>query len=163
MKTPRESEIDDLYRGPLDEFTKARNMLAKSLSGSDRKTIGSLVKPSLPMWVINQLYWRDSATYKALIDASEKLRSAHLAALTANGRTVDTRKFDHLHQTTVEKAFAKATGMAEKSGLKLTDSVREAIRRTLAALPGAEPAGRLTREPAPVGFRSAVWGEATTC
>ena len=128
----------------------ARNALAKTLSGNDKKVIASLVKPSLAMWVVNQLYWQDAPTYKALVDASEKLRAAHRAAL--NGRKVDTSKPDELHRTTLEKAFAKAAAIAQKNGVSLTDTVRDAVRRTLAALPTDEAPGRLTREPAPVGF-----------
>jgi hypothetical protein len=149
--TPKlEPQIDELYTLPLDEFTKARNTLAKALSGSDKKHLASLVKPSVPMWVINQVYWQDAPTYKALVDASEKLRAAHRAAL--NGRKVDTSKPDELHRTTVEKAFARATAIAQKQGTTLTPAVRDAVRRTLAALPTDEAPGRLTREPAPVGF-----------
>lgn len=150
MKPRLEPQIDELYKLPLDEFTKARNALAKTLSGSDKKDVASLVKPSLPMWVINQLYWQDAPTYKALIDASETLRAAHRAAL--GGRKVDTRKADELHRTTIEKAFAKATAIAQKKGTALTDTVRHTVRRTLAGLPTEEPPGRLTREPPPAGF-----------
>ena len=75
MNPKLESQIDELYKLPLDEFTKARNALAKTLSGNDKKDVSSLVKPSVAMWVVNQLYWRDPATYKALVDASEKLRA----------------------------------------------------------------------------------------
>ena len=102
------------------------------------------------MWVVNQLYWQDAPTYKALVDASEKLRAAHRAAL--SGRKADTRKPDELHRTTLEKAFAKAAAIAQKKGVSLTDTVRDTVRRTLAALPTDEAPGRLTREPAPVGF-----------
>jgi len=150
MKQKLVAQIDDLYRLPLEEFTKARNTLAKSLSETEKKQIGSLVKPSLPVWIINQLFWHDGPTYKALIDAAEKLRAAHRLAL--GGRKADTRAPDHLHRTTVEKAFAKAIGLAEKRGVRITDSVRETVRRTLAALPGDETAGRLTRPPEPAGF-----------
>ena len=150
MKRGLAGQVDDLYRLPLGEFTPARNALAKSLEGAARKDVASLVKPSVPMWVINQLYWKDDATYNALIDASEKLRAAHRAALT--GRKADTRQADQLHRTTVEKAFAKAIGIAEKGGVRVTDAVRDTIRRTLAALPGTEPPGRLTRPPEPAGF-----------
>ncbi len=149
--TPRlQSQVEDLYKLPLDAFTSARNTLAKSLSDLEKKEVSALVKPSLPMWVINQLYWRDAPTYKALIDASEKLRAAHRSALA--GRNADTRKADELHKATVEKAFAKAVADAEKNGHRLTDTVRDAVRRTLAALPTEEPAGRITREPPAAGF-----------
>ena len=102
---------------------------------------------------INQLYWQDAPTYKALVDAAEKLRTAHRSAL--SGRKADTRKPDQLHRTTIEKAFAKAIGIAEKGGGAVTDSVRDTVRRTLAALPGDEPDGRLTRPPEPAGFQFA--------
>src|SRR5688572_2169337 len=150
MKSRLDLQIDELYKLPLDEFTKARNALAKTLSGSDKKDVTSLVKPSVPMWVVNQLYWHDPPTYKALVDASEKLRAAHRAAL--GGRKVDTRKPDELHRTTVEKAFAKATAIAQKKGATITPTVRDAVRRTLAALPTDEPPGLITREPPPAGF-----------
>ena len=150
MKPKLEPQIDELYSLPLDEFTKARNTLAKTLSGSDKKDVASLAKPSLAMWVVNQLYWQDAPTYNALIDASEKLRAAHRAALA--GRKVDTTGPDHLHRTTLEKATGKAMAIAQKKGVSPSDAVRDAVRRTLAALPTDERPGRLTREPPPVGF-----------
>ncbi|HET9467182.1 MAG TPA: hypothetical protein VFO48_02175 [Vicinamibacterales bacterium] len=150
MASKLESQIDDLCKLPLDEFTKARNALAKTLSGGDKKAVASLVKPSVAMWIVNQLYWQDAATYKALVDASEKLRAAHRAAL--NGKTVDTRRPDELHRTTLEKALVKAIAIAQKKGATVTDPVRDAVRRTLAAVPTNESPGRLTREPPAVGF-----------
>ena len=102
------------------------------------------------MWVINQLYWHNKPTYQALVDASEKLRAAHRAAL--SGRATDTRKAGELHKTTLEKAFAQSIGAAEKKGVHTTDAVRDTVRRTLAALPTDEAPGRITREPPPAGF-----------
>ena len=150
MKARLDPQIDELYKLPLDEFTKARNTLAKTLSGGDKKDVAALVKPSVPMWVVNQLYWQDAPTYKALIDASEKLRAAHRAALA--GRKIDTRKPDELHRTTIEKAFAKASAIAQKHGMTITPTVRDAVRRTLSALPTDEAPGRITREPPAAGF-----------
>jgi hypothetical protein len=150
VKQQLESRIDELYQLPLEEFTNARNALAKTLPGADKRRVASLVKPSVPMWVINQLRWNDAAAYNALIDASDKLRAAHRAAL--SGRNADTQKAEAVHRTTVEKAFAKAVSIGEKRAGRLTDTVRDAIRRTLAALPGEEPPGRLTREPPAAGF-----------
>lgn len=150
MKAKLDAQIDELYKLPLDAFTKSRNTLAKTLSGNDKKAVASQVKPSVAMWVVNQLYWQDPSTYTALVDASEKLRAAHRAAL--SGRATDTRKPDEMHKTTLEKAFVKATAIAQKKGVVLTDTVRDVVRRTLAAVPTDETPGRMTREPAPVGF-----------
>jgi hypothetical protein len=150
MKARLDAQIDDLYKVPLEEFTRARNALAKTLTDKEKKAVAALVKPSLPMWIINQLYWEAPPSYNALVDASEKLRSAHRAAL-AKGN-VDTRTPDELHKATVEKAFAQALALARERGVSVSDAARDAIRRTLSALPTDEPAGRLTREPPPVGF-----------
>ena len=150
MKRNLEGQIDALYRLPLGDFTKERNTLAKSLSGEEKKAVGALAKPTVPMWVINQLHWEDAPAYRALVDAAEKLRAAHRSAL--SGKNTDTRKPDELHRTTVEKALARALRIADSHGVRLTDTVRDAIRRTLSALPGDEPAGRLTRAPEPAGF-----------
>ena len=150
MKPKIEAEIEELYKLPLDDFTKSRNALAKTLDGSDKKTVAGLTKPSLPAWIVNQLYWHDASTYRALVDAAEKLRVVHRAAL--SGRNVDTRKPDELHRTTIEKAIAKALALAERRGVSVSDAARDALRRTLTALPVDEPAGRITREPPPAGF-----------
>ena len=67
--TPKlDSRIDELYKLPLDEFTKARNALAKTLSGTDKASVASLAKPSVAMWAVNQLYWQDAPTYNALVE-----------------------------------------------------------------------------------------------
>jgi hypothetical protein len=46
--------IDELYQLPLDEFTAARNALAKSTGDA---SIKKLEKPSLSAWAVNQLFW----------------------------------------------------------------------------------------------------------
>ena len=142
--------VDELYRLPLEEFTSARNALAKTLSGDDKRIVASLPKPTVPMWAVNQLYWNDRATYKALIDAAEKLRSAHRAVL--GGKKADLRKPDEVHRAALDRAAAKATSLLEQAAGRVSEPARDTIRRALAALPNDEQAGRLTREPEAVGF-----------
>ena len=150
MKRGLAAEVDNLYRLPLNEFTSARNALAKTLSGNEKKEVAALVKPSLPMWAMNQLYWQDRPTYDALTNASEKLRAAHKAIL--SGRKADTRQPDQLHRTTLEKALTRAVEIADRQGVRLTDAARDTLRQALSALPADEPAGRHTRAPEPAGF-----------
>ncbi len=142
--------VDELYRLPLEEFTKARNTLAKTLSGDEKRIVASLPKPTLPMWAVNQLYWNDRATYKALIDAAETLRAAHRAVL--GGKKADLRKPDAVHRAALDRAAGKATRLLEQAAGRVSDPARDTIRRALAALPNDEQAGRLTREPEPAGF-----------
>jgi hypothetical protein len=145
-----EAKVDELYQLPLEEFTKARNALAKTLSGDRKRGVASLAKPTVPMWAINQLYWKDPSTYKALIDAAEKLRAAHRALL--GGKKVDLRKPDELHRAALERAARKTTDLLAQAAGHASEPARETIRRALATLPGDEQAGRLTREPEPAGF-----------
>ena len=47
--------LDRLFQLPLDEFTAARNTLAKA-SGADGAAIRQLSKPPVAAWAVNQLY-----------------------------------------------------------------------------------------------------------
>lgn len=145
-----DAKVDELYQRPLAEFTQARNALAKTLSGDRKRIVASLPKPTVPLWAINQLYWKDPSTYNALIDAAEKLRAAHRAVI--GGKKLDLRKPDEIHRAALERAAAKTLNLLERTTGNISEPVRTAIRRTLATLPGDEQAGRLTREPAPAGF-----------
>jgi hypothetical protein len=145
-----DAKVDELYQRPLAEFTSARNALAKTLSGDRKSLVSSLPKPTVPLWAINQLHWKDPSTYKALIDAAEKLRAAHRAVI--GGKKIDLRKPDEVHRAALERAAAKTVSLLEREAGNVSEPVRTAIRRTLATLPGEEQAGRLTREPGPAGF-----------
>ena len=69
-----DSEIDRLYQLPLDEFTSARNALAKT-AGPDAARIRALVKPPIAAWAVNQLYWKKRNVWDDLIAASENARA----------------------------------------------------------------------------------------
>jgi hypothetical protein len=75
---------DDLFGLPLDEFTAARNALAKALKAAGDPTadeVKALAKPSLPAWAINQLARRSPQAIDTLLDAGERLRKAQSEAL----------------------------------------------------------------------------------
>jgi len=145
-----DSQIDELYQLPLEQFTEKRNALAKSLSGSAKTKVRHLLKPSVPLWAVNQLYWHDRPTYNALVDASDKLRAAHRALL--SGHKADIRKPEQVHRGAIERALAKTIGLLEKGGLHASSAVGDTIRRSLAALPTDEQPGRLARPPEAAGF-----------
>jgi len=82
-------EIDRLFELSLDEFTAARNELAKRLAKEGEKErseeVKALAKPSAPVWAINQLARREKAQVRALLDAGAKLRRAQERALGGGG------------------------------------------------------------------------------
>jgi hypothetical protein len=145
-----DARIDELYQRPLDEFTGARNALAKTLSGDARRQVAALAKPTRALWAVNQLYWRAPATYKALVDASDKLRVAHRAVL--EGKKADLRKAEHVHRHALERAVAATADFLAQSGDTPSEAVLATARRVLAGLPSDDHAGRFTGEPPPAGF-----------
>lgn len=141
-----DDEIDRLYQLPLDEFTAARNLLAKE-GGAE---VRGLAKPPLPAWAVNQLYWKDRATYDALIRASEEMRRTHKSVLAGKGG--DLRAAGKAHDEALDAALKATLSRLEQSGHPVTDATRQGIATTLRALPSDEPSGRLTRTLQPGGF-----------
>ena len=144
-----ETEIDRLYQLPPDEFTAARNALAKE-AGADRAEVRALEKPPIAAWAVNQLYWKRRDDYDPLIASSAELRKQHKAIL--SGRTADIRDAGKAHDAAVESALKAALALLREGGHPATDSTRQAIMTTLRALPVDDPPGRLTRVLQPGGF-----------
>jgi hypothetical protein len=144
-----ESEIDRLYQLPLDEFTKARNDLAKT-AGADAARIRALVKPPIAAWAVNQLYWKNRSVWDSLIAAAENARRANKAVLA--GRGGDIRAAGKVHDDAIEAAVKSTVALLEEENHPVTDATRQAIITTIRALPGSEPPGRLTKTVQPGGF-----------
>jgi hypothetical protein len=144
-----DAEIDRLYQLPPDQFTAARNALAKE-AGGDGAAVRALTKPPLAAWAVNQVYWKHREVYDALVSASNDLRKAHKAILT--GRQGDIRDAGKQHDEAAEAALRTALAILREEGHPATDATRQAIMTTLRALPADDPPGRLTRTLQPGGF-----------
>lgn len=142
-------EIDRLYQLPPDEFTTARNALAKG-AGGEAKRIRALAKPPIAAWAVNQLYWKHSDLWNALIAAGENAQRAHRAVLA--GKSADVRAAGRVHEDAVEQALRATLKILQDAGHPAADATKHAIGTTLRALPGDEPAGRFTRTLQPAGF-----------
>ena len=144
-----EAQIDRLYQLPLEEFTAARNALAKE-AGREGAAIKQLAKPPVPAWAVNQLYWDRRAAYDTLVDAAERMRKAHKAVI--EGRRGDLRAAGREHDLALDAALKSTVDLLKERGQTVTDASRHAILNTLRALPGEEAPGRLSRALAPGGF-----------
>jgi hypothetical protein len=148
-----DANIDDLYRQPLNEFTSARNALAKSLSGADAQRVRALAKPTVVPWAVNQVYWRARAAYDRLMKSGERLRTAQIAAL--EGRPADVRAASETHRRAIAEAVAEAERLAATSGSKPNP---DALARTFEALSlttkAPDAPGRLTDPLQPAGFEA---------
>ena len=148
-----DAKIDDLYRLPLNEFTGARNALAKSLTGGDAARVRALAKPTVVPWAVNQLYWRARRTYDRLMKSGEKLRAAQIATL--EGRAADVRAVSDAQRRAIGDAVAEAARLAAPAGAKPDAG---ALARTFESLSLATSApaspGRLTDALQPAGFEA---------
>ncbi len=143
-------EVDRLYQLPLDQFTGARNELAKQVGRADAPAVRALAKPNVLAWALNQLYWSKRETFDRLVAAAARLRGAQAQALM--GKPSDMRSAGDQHREALRVALKEATRILEAAGHGVTpDAIRE-LTGALEALPWSEPAGRLTRPPAASGF-----------
>lgn len=144
-----DDRIDQLYQLPLDEFTEARNALAKD-AGARATEVRKLEKPNLAAWTVNQLYWRERKTYDDVIKAAERMRAVYKQMLA--GKTADVRGAEEIHQEALREAKQAAKRMLEEGGHPNPDAVMMPIAETLDALPGDDPPGRLTKPLRRMGF-----------
>jgi hypothetical protein len=148
-----ESTIDDLYQVPLDEFTTARNALAKTLTGADAQRVKKLAKPTVVPWAVNQVYWKSRGTYDRLVKSGERLREAQIGAL--EGRRSDVRAATDAHRKAMGAAVKEAERLAAAGGSR---PAPDALMRTFEALSlmrePPDPPGRLTEALQPAGFEA---------
>lgn len=144
-----DDELDALYQGPLDQFTPARNALAKS-RGSDGAAIKALEKPNVAAWAVNQLYWHERESFDRLVEASDNSRDEHRKMLA--GKAADVREAEKAHRDAIRAATEKVREILANGGQSATPQTMTAVAETLEALPTDDPPGRLTRPMKPLGF-----------
>jgi len=154
-------ELDGLYGLPLDEFTAARNELAKRLrregdaEGAERAR--GLAKPSVAAWAVNQLARRRPERLRELLGAADDLRAAHERALAGEG-SEELRSAAQRERELVSTLRRDARELLVEAGRSPSDAALERVATTLssAALdPSARPlleGGRLSDEVAATGF-----------
>ena len=156
-----EEEIDRLYGLPLDEFTRARDELARRVrkegDGERAAEIKQLRKPSLPAWVVNQLARKRQLDMQRLLKAGEQLAGAQVEAM--RGQSGDA--FLEARRDEQRALEALAAGASEV----LADAGRGTapLDRVLATLRAGSltedgrallKSGRLTDELEPPGFEA---------
>lgn len=141
--------IDRLYQADLAAFIAERNALAKSAKRPDLK---ALEKPSLPAWLVNQLYWRRRPLFDQVVHAAERLRDQHRLVL--SGQPAEVRSAETAHRAAVVDAVAATRDLAAAAGHPMTAATVEAVTRTLEALPAPEAHGRLVRALSPAGLEA---------
>jgi hypothetical protein len=156
-------EIDRLFELPLEEFTAARNELAKRLAkdGENERAdeVRALSKPTAPVWAINQLARREKQLVRSLLDAGAKLRRAQERALRGGGPDA-LRTAQRAEREAVRELTQRAGEILSEAGKPATRPTLERITATLGAAAvndearDALKAGRMTEELKMSGFES---------
>lgn len=131
--------VDDLYGLPFEEFTAARNALAKELTKEGDKAkaadVKKLPKPSKVAWALNQIARQQADEVDLLLQAGEKLRDAQRRAL--EGDASQMRAATRAEQDQVNRLVEAAAPLA---GTGAEDRLRATLR---AAATDAEAGARL--------------------
>lgn len=148
-KAELEDQLDHLYKLPLDEFTGARNTLARE---SGNNAIKKLEKPNVAAWAVNQLHWRERKLYDEVIKTAGQVRTAYKQMLA--GKPTDVRAVEVFHGEALRHAKHAIRRILEEAGHKGADAVMMPIAETLDALPSTDPPGRLTKPLRRIGFEA---------
>jgi hypothetical protein len=147
-------ELDGLFQGPLEEFTAARNELAKSLrsdgEGEAADWVKGLSKPSRAAWLVNQLAVRKSDEITDLLGTGRVLQAAQEEMLAGSTDRDKLREAAHREQQIIDSLLrtAEAIGGDHGVGAQILTRVGETLKAASSdrdvAL--AIAAARLTKE-----------------
>ena len=153
-----EEELDRLYALPLNEFTAARDELAKRLRADGERDLADEVKglrkPTVAVWLVNQLAREREMDVKRLLKAGEALGKAQ-----ASAKGFAEARSDEQHALGRLASAAREAGVGPQAAdraiqtlraASLTDEGRDLLKR-----------GRLTEELEPPGFEALVGMPAT--
>jgi hypothetical protein len=159
--TACDEEISRLYGLPLDEFTRARDELARSVrqegDGERAAEIKRLRKPSVPAWVVNQLARQRELDMQRLVKAGEQLAGAQVEAIRAQkgDAFLEARRDE---QRALEALAAGARDILAEAGRGggALDRVLATLRAGSLTEDGRAllKSGRLTEELEPPGFEA---------
>ena len=154
-------EVQRLFSLPPEEFTKARNELARELRKAGERAeadrVQGLKKPTVAAWLVNQLARREKMNVRALLTAGERLRDAHADVLRGESPSVLEKARSAERQAIEALARSAAQILAGERG-KAPSPVLDDVRDTLHAA-AVDPtlaeevrAGRLSHETQALGF-----------
>ena len=159
-KAVPEKELDELFHGPLEEFTPARNELAKSLR-ADGETdaadwVKGLRKPTRAAWLVNQLAARKAKEVAELLEVGRELRAAQEEMVAGATDRAKLRKAASRERQTIDSLVqtAGAIGREHGVGAQVLDKVGETLQAASSDPQVAEAIelGRLTREQRAAGI-----------
>jgi hypothetical protein len=148
MPNAYDDAVMELYRAPHDQFVEIRKRLASELATAGDKAAGArlskLRRPTVPAWVVNQLWWNAREPFQRLLDEAARLREGDLDAAEA-------------HRKALTALRTRAQKMLSDVGHPANEATLRRVTTTLSALAAAggfdpDPPGALASEREPPGF-----------
>jgi hypothetical protein len=165
-----EDETDRLFGLPLDEFTTARNGLARQLKrdgdAEGAAAVQALPKPTVAAWTVNQLARGDAAAVRTLLDAAEALRAAQNRLLGGEDASDALRQATIRERDVIRALTERAEAVLREAGRPAPQAMLERVASTLRAAAVDDQGrrlletGRLTAELDPAGFGGLADGPA---
>jgi hypothetical protein len=159
-------ETDQLFALPLDEFTAARNELARRLKqegdAEAAEQVKGLAKPSVPAWAVNQLARREPELVRSLLNVGARLRSAQERSLQGERAADELRAAQAEEREVVRKLTQRAGELLREADRPAAGATLDRVSSTLRAAALGEPGrtllreGRLTGEVVVSGFDAFV-------
>ena len=161
MDAELERELDRLYALPVNEFTAARDELAKRLRAGGRSDLAEQVKqlrkPPVAAWLANRLARERELDVQRLLKAGEALTKSQVEA--ASGKSAEAfAEARRDEQRALARLAGAAREIAAREGVGASAIVRTAqTLRAASLIPEARELlkrGRLTEELEPPGFEA---------
>src|SRR3954463_450977 len=147
---------------PPDEFVQARNALSRKLrdegKAEEARRGASLRRPSVPLWIVNQLGKRARRDVEELIASTRRARSAQVHRQSGDVlREAMRAQRDALH-----RLLGAAAETAKEIGVALTleqeRRVQDTVQTAAATAPEALAEGTLEQELSAAGFATLLSG-----
>lgn len=149
MAESYDAAVAALYRAPHDAFVAERARLSAELKAQGDKAgaarLAKLRRPTVSVWVVNQLWWTARAEFEALFASAKRLKKGDLAA-TAE------------HRQALTELNARAKTLLGAAGHATSEATLRRVTATLSALAATgfdpDPPGALSSDRDPPGFDS---------
>jgi len=162
MADDLDAALDRLYGLPAEEFTAARDALAKELRGAKRRDEAEAVKqrrrPTAPAAAINQLARREPKLVEELIQAAGDLVGVQERLMSGDAGRDELRAAADAERRAVGALVSAAGKLEDRPSAAALEKVRETLHAAATddAVREAIATGRLEREAEPAG----AWGGA---
>jgi hypothetical protein len=143
-------EADRLFELPLDEFTAARNELARRLKqdgeAETAEQVRTLAKPSVAAWAVNQLARREPEAVRSLLNLASRLRSAQERSLKGERAADELRAAQAEERDVIRTLTQRAGDILREADRPASGTTLERVSSLLRAAAVADPGRTSLRE-----------------